>query len=89
MREITLEKVMLTQNEYQDLLRSVQKLAKIGVVLDYTVSKPTQMKDDQTPDGRIARKEIRRRQMIGYCDGTAINRGTDALGNPKANPYAR
>ena len=41
MREITLEKVMLTQNEYKDLLRSVQKLAKIGVVLDYTVSKPT------------------------------------------------
>lgn len=40
MREITLEKVMLTQNEYQDLLRSVQKLAKIGVTLDYTVTKP-------------------------------------------------
>ena len=31
---------MLTQNEYQDLLRSVQKLAKIGVTLDYTVTKP-------------------------------------------------
>jgi|TARA_B100001939_G_scaffold325591_1_gene318488 hypothetical protein len=41
MREITLEKVMITQDEYQDMLRSVQKLAKIGVVLDYTVSKPT------------------------------------------------
>ena len=41
MKEITLEKVMLTQNEYQDLLRSVKKLAKIGVTLDYTVSKPT------------------------------------------------
>jgi len=40
MREITLEKVMLTQNEYQDMLRSVQKLAKIGVTLDYTVTKP-------------------------------------------------
>ena len=40
MKEITLEKVMLTQNEYQDLLRSVQKLAKIGVTLDYTVTKP-------------------------------------------------
>ena len=32
---------MLTQNEYRDMLRSVQKLAKKGVTLDYTVSKPT------------------------------------------------
>lgn len=48
-----------------------------------------EMKDDQTPDGRLARKEIRRREMVGYCDGTAIDRGTDALGNPKPNPFAR
>ena len=48
-----------------------------------------EMKDDQTPDGRLARKEIRRREMVGYCDGTAINRGTDALGNPEPNPFAR
>ena len=41
MREHTLEKVMLTQDEYQDLMKSVRKLAKIGVTLDYTVSKPT------------------------------------------------
>tara|TARA_R100000458_G_C8022640_1_gene81672 strand:- start:34 stop:228 length:195 start_codon:yes stop_codon:yes gene_type:complete len=40
MREITLEKVYITQDEYQDLLRSVRKLAKIGVTLDYTVTKP-------------------------------------------------
>lgn len=31
---------MLTQEEYQDMLRSVAKLRKIGVTLDYTVSKP-------------------------------------------------
>ena len=37
---MTLDKVMLTQEEYQDMLRSVEKLRKIGVTLDYTVSKP-------------------------------------------------
>jgi hypothetical protein len=37
----TLEKVTLTQNEYQDMLLSVAKLKKVGVALDYTVSKPT------------------------------------------------
>ena len=57
--------------------------------IKYTDAQLAELKDDQTPDGRIARKEIRRRQMVGYCDGTAIDRGTDALGNPKANPYAR
>lgn len=36
----TLEKVTLTQNEYQDMLSSVAKLKKVGVALDYTVSKP-------------------------------------------------
>jgi len=41
MREITLEKVMLTQDEYQDLMKSMKKLAEIGITLDYTVSKPT------------------------------------------------
>ena len=40
MREITLEKVYITQDEYQNLLRYVRKLAKIGVKLDYTVTKP-------------------------------------------------
>jgi hypothetical protein len=40
MREITLEKVEITQDEYQDMLRVVKKLAKIGIKLDYTVSKP-------------------------------------------------
>lgn len=38
----TLEKVILTQDEYQDMLSSVEKLKKVGVALDYTVSKPNQ-----------------------------------------------
>ena len=41
----------------------------------------------QTPAGRLARKEIHRRKMVGYCDGTAIDRGFDGDGSPKANPY--
>tara|TARA_R100000084_G_scaffold90898_2_gene44877 strand:+ start:745 stop:939 length:195 start_codon:yes stop_codon:yes gene_type:complete len=45
------------------------------------------MRFDQTPAGKWARKEIQRRKMIGYCDGTAIPRGVDASGNPKENPY--
>ena len=32
---------MLTQNEYQDFMKSMEKLAEKGIVLDYTVSKPT------------------------------------------------
>ena len=45
------------------------------------------MRFDQTPAGKWARKEIQRRKMVVYCDGTAIPRGEDALGNPKDNPY--
>ena len=45
--------------------------------------------DDQDTNGKECRREIQRRKMVGYCDGTAINRGTDAMGNPKPNPYAR
>ena len=41
----------------------------------------------QTPAGKLARKEILRRKMVGYCDGTAIDRGFDGDGSPKANPY--
>ena len=40
MREITLDKVQISQDEYQDMLRVVKKLEKIGIKLDYTVSKP-------------------------------------------------
>ncbi len=28
----------------------------------------------QNFEGRMARKEIRRRKMVGYCDGTAIEK---------------
>ena len=30
------------------------------------------MRELQNSDGREARREIKRRQMTGYCDGTAI-----------------
>tara|TARA_B100000902_G_C26977435_1_gene748528 strand:+ start:570 stop:758 length:189 start_codon:yes stop_codon:yes gene_type:complete len=46
-------------------------------------------REDQDTNGKECRREIQRRKLIGYCDGTAINRGTDAMGNPKPNPYAR
>jgi hypothetical protein len=57
--------------------------------LKYTDAQLAEMKDDQTPEGKEARREIRRRVMVGYCDGTAIHRGLNADGTPKANPYAR
>ena len=38
---------------------------------------------DQTPEGKYARKEIHRRKMVGYCDGTAIDRGVNLDGTPK------
>ena len=57
--------------------------------IKYTDAQLEKLRFDQTPDGKIARKEIQRRKMCGYTDGTAIYRGVDAMGNPKANPYAR
>ena len=48
-----------------------------------------ELRFDQTPEGKYARKEIHRRKMVGYCDGTAIDRGADSMGNPKENPYDR
>ena len=48
-----------------------------------------ELRFDQTPEGKYARKEIQRRKMVGYCDGTAIDRGVDSMGNPKENPYDR
>jgi len=30
------------------------------------------MRNDQTKDGREARREIKRRQLVGYSDGTNI-----------------
>lgn len=57
--------------------------------LKYTDAQLAELKDEQTPNGKFARKEIRRREMVGYCDGTAIDRGLDAMGNPLPNPFAR
>ena len=48
-----------------------------------------ELRFDQTPEGKYARKEIHRRKMVGYCDGTAIDRGVDSMVNPKENPYDR
>ena len=48
-----------------------------------------ELRFDQTPEGKYARKEIHRRKMVGYCHGTAIDRGVDSMGNPKENPYDR
>jgi len=30
------------------------------------------MRNDQTKDGREARREIQRRKLVGFCDGTNI-----------------
>ena len=48
-----------------------------------------ELRFDQTPEGKYARKEIHGRKMVGYSDGTAIDRGVDSMGNPKENPYAK
>ena len=42
---------------------------------------------DQTPEGKWARKEIHEEKWVGYCDGTAIDRGVNLDGTPKENPY--
>lgn len=44
---------------------------------------------DQTTEGKYVRKEIQRRKMVGYCDGTAIDRGFNADGTNKPNPYEK
>ena len=48
-----------------------------------------ELRFDQTPEGKAARKEIHRRKMVGYCDGAAIQRGFDGDGSPKDNPYEK
>ena len=30
------------------------------------------IKFDQTREGKLARQEVQRRRLVGYCDGTAI-----------------
>ena len=46
-------------------------------------------KDDQDSNGKECRREIRRRKLVGHCDGTAVDRGLNADGTKKPNPYAR
>ena len=45
-------------------------------------------KDDQDTNGKECRREIQRRKMVGFTDGTAIDRGVNLDGSAKANPYA-
>lgn len=42
-----------------------------------------ELRFDQTPEGKYARKEIHRRKMVGYCDGTAIDRGVNLDGTQR------
>ena len=56
-------------------------------IMQYTDKQLEDLRFAQTPEGKWARKEIQRRKMVGYCDGTAIDRGFDGNGNPKENPY--
>ena len=32
------------------------------------------MRNQQDTDGKLARQEIKRRKLVGYCDGTAIQK---------------
>ena len=40
--------------------------------MQHTDKELEELRFDQTPEGKYARKEIHRRKMVGYCDGTAI-----------------
>ena len=62
-------------------------MANTVLYLNHTDKQLKDMAHQQDFEGRMARKEIQRRKMVGYCDGTAIDRGVDGNGNPKENPY--
>jgi len=57
-------------------------------IMQYTDKQLEDLRFAQTPEGKWARKEIQRRKMVGYCDGTAIDRGVNLDGSAKPNPYA-
>lgn len=42
------------------------------ILLSNTDKQLQMLRDRQDAVGRDARKEIQRRKMVGYCDGTAI-----------------
>jgi|TARA_Y100000768_G_C23536038_1_gene477043 hypothetical protein len=58
-------------------------------IMQYTDRQLEDLRFAQTPEGKWARKEIQRRKMVGYCDGTAIDRGVNLDGTAKENPYDR
>ena len=55
--------------------------------MQFTDKALAKLENDQSVEGKYARKEIHRRKMVGYCDGTAIPRGENLDGTPKENPY--
>jgi len=57
-------------------------------IMKYTDRQLEDVRFEQSTLGKWARKEIQRRKMVGYTDGTAVDRGLDSMGNPKPNPYA-
>ena len=48
-------------------------MAYTVLLLNHTDKQLKEMATQQDFDGRMARKEIRRRKMVGFCDGTAID----------------
>jgi len=47
-------------------------MANIVLLLNKTDRQLKGMATQQNFDGKMARKEIKRRRMVNYCDGTAI-----------------
>ena len=48
-------------------------MANIVLLLNKTDRQLKGMATQQNFDGKMARKEIKRRRMVNYCDGTAID----------------
>ena len=48
-------------------------MANTVLLLNHTDMQLKDMATQQDFDGRMARKEIKRRKMVGFCDGTAID----------------
>jgi len=48
-------------------------MAKTVLLLNHTDKQLKDMAHLQDFDGRMARKEIQRRKLVGFCDGTAID----------------
>ena len=48
-------------------------MAYTVLLLNHTDKQLKDMALQQDFDGRMARKEIQRRKLVGFCDGTAID----------------